>query len=118
MRTLRGCELPSRQHLDKYIATVSEICSKASKELEQAHRYIQHVIMETGLYNVSQKNLMYGLLVIITLVWAISRARRASNATPRTPDVEKRSPFRALERQPGGTAHMNTLFHNNTQRLS
>lgn len=57
--------------------------------------------------NLDERSLLYGAFLGVTLVWVISvvtrqiRARNA-NIQPGTPDLEKRSPFRAPEREPGG----------------
>jgi|SRR5690242_1421889 len=38
-----------------------------------------------------------------TLVFRLRSRQRRLNTIPSTPDLEKRSPFRAIERKPGGT---------------
>lgn len=57
--------------------------------------------------NLNGKSLLYGAVFTVTLIWMLSVVARRLYARkaivrPGTPDVEKRSPLKALEREPGG----------------
>jgi hypothetical protein len=59
-------------------------------------------------YDIDHKSFFYGALAVVTLAWIVSivtrriRSQKSENR-PSTPDVEKRSPFKAPQREPGGT---------------
>ena len=75
--------------------------TKLDATLQQAHTTVQDS-------DIDPKHLLYGVLAVLTIAWATSllarrlSARNKSVARPRTPDLEKRSAFKAPAREPGG----------------
>lgn len=65
--------------------------------------------------DIQPQTLIYGVLAVVTLVWLASivtrrriRSRKLSDR-PSTPDIEKRSPFKAPAREPGGKLDISPL---------
>ena len=76
-----------------------------SKKLDEKLQGLSSRLQGTG---IDIQHLIYGLLAFMTIAWALTisvRRFRARNQVPRpsTPDPEKRSPFKAPPREPGGT---------------
>lgn len=71
-------------------------------------RHINATVQRVQRVDIDQKIILYSVLALITLAWAASAVtrriyNRKSNYAPRSPDVEKRSPFKSPPREPGGT---------------
>ncbi|KAF2711420.1 hypothetical protein K504DRAFT_453268 [Pleomassaria siparia CBS 279.74] len=87
------------QHVDKLHTRIRQHCNNANTKLTTTYRNA----------HVDSRSLVRGALLGIVLAWVISiavqrmraRRKRDRNAVPRSPDLEKRSPFRAAEREPG-----------------
>lgn len=81
-------------------------CATAQTNLHATFRKANTALQSS---EVDPKHLLYGILAILTLVWTtallarrlLSRKRPISG--PATPDLEKRSPFKAPAREPGST---------------
>jgi hypothetical protein len=95
---------------------MASLLSRFEREAEEIQDWVRHncnVAKLNTTYrkaNLDERSLLYGALVGVAFVWVVSvvtrgiRARKANNR-PSTPDIEKRSPFRAQEREPGGNWH-------------
>lgn len=85
-----------------------------SKKLDEKLQSLNATLEEA---NIDPQHLLYGLFAFITICWALSvgvrRLRSKKEATrPNTPDLEKRSPFKAPAREPGGRvahSHLSVL---------
>jgi hypothetical protein len=76
-----------------------------SKGLE---RKLQSLNLALEDANIDPQHLLYGFFAFLAFWWAVSagvrRLKSRKQVTrPRTPDLEKRSPFKAPAREPGGT---------------
>jgi hypothetical protein len=107
---------PSMSHLYPRIEqSVEEIhhwvrrnCATAQTKLDATLRQANTSLNAAG---IKPKHLLYGVLAVLTLAWATSVlvrrifARKGRVSRPSSPDLEKRSPFKAPPREPGGKCH-------------
>jgi hypothetical protein len=96
---------------------MATLLSRFEREAEEIQDWVRHNCNGAKLNatyrkaNLDERSLLYGAFLGVTLVWMISvvtrriRARKA-NIRPGTPDLEKRSPFKAPEREPGVKQHL------------
>jgi hypothetical protein len=101
-----------------------QLQQRAQQHYQQLHQAVHHHChnlqtqygkvqgnLSTGLRNndVHPKAALYAVLVVVTTIWlAIATGRRLRarirkrDTPPSTPNLEKRSPFKAPDRPPGG----------------
>ena len=80
-------------------------CATAQAKLDATLQQANTTMQESDL---EPKHLLYSVLALLTLAWTTSVlarrlfARKTPVSRPNTPDLEKRSPFKAPAREPGG----------------
>jgi hypothetical protein len=95
------------------MARSSYIQARVAERLGEAQHWARHNCNASNLnatmqkHNIDPQTLLYGTLALLTLAWIVSRITRRIltrklASRPGTPDVEKRSPFKAPPREPGG----------------
>lgn len=90
------------EHAEQLNRAVRHHCTKAQTKLDQV---MQHS-------DVHPRIILYAGLALVTCVWLaitvthrIRPRKRQSITPPSTPNLEKRSPFKAPDRPPGGTTY-------------
>lgn len=98
----------SRQHAEQAINAVQYWCHTAFANVHTAWRD----------EDLRPRRVLYVALAVVASVWLavklllqLRNRTRQSTTPPSTPNLEKRSPFRAAERKPGGIASHSTHFH-------
>lgn len=91
------------EHVDQLDRTVRHHCSNAKVNLTVLNKSVQDS-------NIEPKAILYAALLFGVCVWLavtftrhIRQRRRQALTPPSTPNLEKRSPFKAPDRPPGGT---------------
>jgi hypothetical protein len=115
--------------LEKMSAMLARSIRHAEQAIEAVHHQCHTVLAKfnTALQNetVRPRHTIYIALVGIMSMWLvlsfITRLRprmRQSTTRPSTPNLEKRSPFKTVDREPGGTLHAHLfLWHKQYLRL-
>jgi hypothetical protein len=95
------------EQVEQLHQTIQHHCHTAQTQLSKAQAGLNTAVHDLDIH---PKVAIYSGLFIVTIFWVASaithqlRNRlRNRDASPNTPNLEKRSPFRAPDRPPGGT---------------
>jgi hypothetical protein len=105
MSTLADLGPRMAKHVEQLHHNVRVHCSTAQTHLIKAQTNLTNILQNA---NIPLKAVLYAILILITSTWlAITfiRRRRSCLTPPNTPNLEKRSPFRAPDRPPGGMSN-------------